>query len=159
MSLSCVSIVSSWYQVKGGREKRLGAQHEHKQQIRRVSRLSMAVPTECKRTHRPHSIRSHNASDCRLPIVPYEVARSSQVRVLIGLDTLEILFLNQLIDRLLDIRDFRREARFDLVDGFLHELHVLHLLAGLHDADDGRLRMDVSFDPTKGDRVRGDRRY
>ena len=71
--------------------------------------------------------------------VPHEVAGSSQIRVLVGLDTLQILFLDKLIDRLLDIRNFRREARFDLVDSFLHELDVLQLFAGLHDADDGRL--------------------
>ena len=55
------------------------------------------------------------------------------------LQALEILFLDELINGFLDIGHFGREAGFDLVDGFLDEDDVLHLLAGLHDADDSRL--------------------
>lgn len=64
---------------------------------------------------------------------------SSQITQFLPFETLEVFFVDELIDRLLDVGDLGREARFDLRNRFLHELDVLHFLAGFHDADDGRL--------------------
>ena len=76
-----------------------------------------------------------------LPFPPDRKLRLSQIPQLLAFNALEVFFFNQLVDALLDIRDLGREARFDLADGLLHELDVLHLLAGFHDADDSRLIM------------------
>jgi hypothetical protein len=64
----------------------------------------------------------------------------SKVSQLIIVETLEVLLLEEDLDALLDIRDVGDEARFDLVDGVADEESVLHLLAGLHDADDCGLK-------------------
>ena len=63
----------------------------------------------------------------------------SKIAKLIILEALKILLLEQNVDALLDIRHLWAEAGFDLGDGLADELVVLHLLARLHDADDGGL--------------------
>lgn len=66
--------------------------------------------------------------------------RSGNVSNLISVQTLDIILLHEGLDILLDIRDLGREARLDLLDDFLDELDVFHLLAGFHDAHDGGLQ-------------------
>jgi hypothetical protein len=63
----------------------------------------------------------------------------SEVSELVVVEALEVLFLEEDLDALLDVGDLGDEARFDLVDGVADEEAVLHLLASLHDADDGGL--------------------
>ena len=64
---------------------------------------------------------------------------SSDVRDFVAFQTLDIILLHKSLDVLLDIRNLGREAGLDLLDHFLDELYVLHLLARLHDTDDRRL--------------------
>ena len=66
--------------------------------------------------------------------------QSRQVAQLFPLQPLQVFFLDQLIDGFLDIGDFGREAGFDLLNGFLDKLNVLHLLSRLHDANNRGLR-------------------
>ena len=58
----------------------------------------------------------------------------SDVGDLVSVYTLDVLLLHQCFDVLLDVRDLGREAGLDLLNDFLHELDVLHLLARFHDA-------------------------
>lgn len=67
--------------------------------------------------------------------------RLSDVGDLVAVQSLHVVLFHQCLDVLLDVGDFGREARFDLLDYFLDELDVLHSLAGFHDADDGGLRI------------------
>lgn len=62
-----------------------------------------------------------------------------EVAEFVVVQTLQILLLQQDVDTLLDVRDLRNEAGTDLADGFADKLSVLHLLPGLHDADNSRL--------------------
>lgn len=64
---------------------------------------------------------------------------SSNVRDLVSFLTLDVILLHECLDVLLDVGDFWREPGLDLLNHFLHELHVLHLLARLHDTDNRRL--------------------
>lgn len=64
----------------------------------------------------------------------------SDVGDLVSVYTLDVILLHQCLDVLLDVRDLGREAGLDLLNDFLHELDVLHLLARLHDAHNGGLR-------------------
>lgn len=47
----------------------------------------------------------------------------------IVVQALNVILLHESFDVLLDIGDFRWEAGFDLLDDFLDELDVFHLLA------------------------------
>jgi hypothetical protein len=57
----------------------------------------------------------------------------------IVVQSFNIILFHESLDVLFDIRDFGREAGFDLLDDFLDQLHVLHLFTRLHDTDDGGL--------------------
>lgn len=65
----------------------------------------------------------------------------SNVGDLVAIQSLHIVLFHQGFDVLLDVGDFRREARFDLLDYLLDKLDVLHSLTRFHDADDGGLRI------------------
>jgi hypothetical protein len=68
-----------------------------------------------------------------------KVVGLSNVRDFVVIQTLDIVLLHEGFDILLDIGNLGREAGLDLLDNLLHELDVLHLLARLHDADNGGL--------------------
>ena len=53
--------------------------------------------------------------------------------------TLDVVFLHQRIDVLLDISNLGREAVADLVDHLFDQVNVLELLAALHDTHDDSL--------------------
>ena len=67
------------------------------------------------------------------------VTRLSQVTKLVTFQALEVLLLQEDVDTFLDVRDLGHKAVLDLRDDFGHQLCVLHRLARLHDADNGRL--------------------
>lgn len=69
------------------------------------------------------------------------VARLSNVGDLVAIQSLDVVFLHQGLDVLLDIGDLGRESGFNLLDHLLDQLDVLHFLSGFHDADDGGLKM------------------
>lgn len=66
-----------------------------------------------------------------------------EVAELVVVKALEVLLLEEDLDALLDVGDLGDEPRFNLVDGVADEEAVLHLLAGLHDADDCGLETGV----------------
>ena len=65
---------------------------------------------------------------------------SCNVGDFVTVHSLDVVLLHERFDVLFDIRDLGREARLDLLDDLLHKLNVLHLLARLHDAHNGRLQ-------------------
>ena len=65
--------------------------------------------------------------------------RLCDVRQLVVLQALDVIFLHEGIDILLDIGNLGWEAMFDLGDDFFDEVDVLELLAALHDADNDGL--------------------
>ena len=62
-----------------------------------------------------------------------------KVTKLITIDALKVLFLDQLINRFLDVGYLGGKAGFDLIDGLLYELDVLHFLSRFHDTHNSRL--------------------
>jgi hypothetical protein len=72
-----------------------------------------------------------------------------QVAKLVAVQTLQVLLFEEDVDTLLDITDFGREAGLDLRDGLRHKHGMLHRLAGLHDADNGRLRNGLALNVKK----------
>lgn len=92
-------------------------------------------------------------SGCLFPLYKYPRLRPQQpdevilrqITELIVLQALEVLLVEQNLDTLLDIGNLGHKTGPDLVNGFGNELLVLHLLAGLHDADNGRLGVHVSI--------------
>ena len=70
--------------------------------------------------------------------------RSSNVRQLVILKSLNVVLLHQSIDILLDVGDLGRESTSDLVDDFFDKVNMLELLATLHDShDDGLGRVSM----------------
>lgn len=69
----------------------------------------------------------------------------SNVGDFVPFDSFDVVLLHESFDVLLDIGDLGGEAGLHLLDDLLNKLDVLHLLARLHDADDGGLRDDVSM--------------
>lgn len=63
----------------------------------------------------------------------------SQIPNILILETLNVFFLDELVDGFLNVGDFRGKTGTNLLDGFLHELDMFHFLAGFHDSDDGGL--------------------
>lgn len=63
----------------------------------------------------------------------------SNVGDLVAVESLDVVLFHEGFDVLLDIGDLRWKAGLHLLDDFLNKLDVFHLLARLHDADDGGL--------------------
>lgn len=66
------------------------------------------------------------------------------VSILLTLHTLQIFFLDQDVDALLDDLNFRLEACRELVEDFVDELRVIECFAHLHDANDGGFNQQLS---------------
>lgn len=73
-------------------------------------------------------------------LVDWSVVKLRDVRYFIAIQTLDIFFLHQAFDILLNVGDFWWESSADLLDDFLYKLDMLHALAGLHDTHNGRLK-------------------
>lgn len=67
----------------------------------------------------------------------------SKVTELVTVKTLKVFLLEKDVDALLDVTDLRGEARLDLLNGLGHQLSVFHGLAGLHDTNNGGLRIKL----------------
>lgn len=81
----------------------------------------------------------HEGEFCGLWLVIWSVVELRDVRYFIAIQTLDVFFLHQAFDILLNVRDFGWEPSADLLDDFLYKLDMLHALAGLHDTHNSRL--------------------
>jgi hypothetical protein len=61
------------------------------------------------------------------------------VRILLSFHSLQVLFLDEDVDALLDDLNLRLEARRELVENFCHQSGVVECFTHFHDANDGGL--------------------
>lgn len=86
-------------------------------------------------------MQPHNAKTGRIHSgVSLRCANLSKVAKLIAVEALQVLFLEEDIDTLLDVAYLRGKTMLDLLDSLGHKLSMLHGLARLHDTNNGRLK-------------------
>ena len=81
------------------------------------------------------------------PILPLSNHRLGDIRerILLSLDTLNILLLKQDVNALFDIGHTGPEPGLKLSDNLSHQRTVLHDLASLHDTDNGGLHQQLTI--------------